>query len=135
MHTCREHAIDIDWEIEIPVFTERMVEYAYGATNGKEKKTGFLNFLIGITPDCDCSPFSDTPIVPDIGILASKDPVAIGAASFDLVNKRLGLAESLLSAPIRPVKINLKVCMSRPMEPPDKLRRIDRYGKPFLFPY
>jgi hypothetical protein len=75
-----------------------MAEYAFGAVRGKEKKTGFMNFLIRITPDCDCFPFSDTPIVPDIGILASLDPVAIDAASFDLVNQQTGFTESLLTA-------------------------------------
>jgi len=97
MHACPEHAIDIDWVTEIPQFMERMVEYAYGAVLGKEQKTGFLNFLIRITPDCDCFPFSDAPIVPDIGILASRDPVAIDAASFDLVNQQQGFTDSLLT--------------------------------------
>jgi len=97
MHACPEQAIDINWETEIPVFMERMVEYAYGATSGKKGKIGYMNFLIRITPDCDCFPFSDTPIVPDIGILASRDPVAIDAASFDLVNKQQGFTSSLLS--------------------------------------
>ncbi len=98
MHACPEHAIDIDWETEIPQFMERMVEYAYGAVSGKEKKTGYMNFLIRITPDCDCFPFSDAPIVPDIGILASRDPVAVDAASFDLVNQQQGFADSLLTS-------------------------------------
>jgi uncharacterized protein len=98
MHVCPEHAIDIDWETEIPVFMERMVEYAYGAVKAKKGKVGYMNFLIRITPDCDCFPFSDTPIVPDIGILASQDPVAIDAASFDLVNQQTGFTNSLLTA-------------------------------------
>jgi uncharacterized protein len=98
MHICPEHAIDIDWETEIPVFMERMVEYAYGAVKAKQGKVGYMNFLIRITPDCDCFPFSDTPIVPDIGILASKDPVAIDAASYDLVNQQTGFTDSLLTA-------------------------------------
>jgi uncharacterized Fe-S center protein len=98
MHVCQSRAIDIDWETDIPVFLERMAEYAYGAVEGKAAKTGFMNFLIRITPDCDCFPFSDAPIVPDIGILASKDPVAIDAASFDLVNEQVGFADSLLKA-------------------------------------
>jgi uncharacterized protein len=98
MHVCPEHAIDIDWETEIPQFMERMVEYAYGAVQGKENKVGYMNFLIRITPDCDCFPFSDAPIVPDIGILASKDPVAIDAASFDLVNQQQGYADSDLTS-------------------------------------
>lgn len=97
MHVCPEHAIDIDWETEISEFMERMVEYAYGAVQGKEQKAGFMNFLIRITPDCDCFPFSDAPVVPDIGILASKDPVAIDAASFDLVNQQQGFSDSLLT--------------------------------------
>ena len=97
MHACPEHAIDIDWETEIPLFMERMVEYAYGAVAGKENRVGYMNFLIRITPDCDCFPFSDTPIVPDIGILASRDPVAIDAASFDLVNLQQGYKDSLLT--------------------------------------
>jgi uncharacterized Fe-S center protein len=98
LHVCSEHAIDIDWETEIPVFMERMVEYAYGAVKAKKGKVGYMNFLIRITPDCDCFPFSDTPIVPDIGILASKDPVAIDAASYDLVNQQTGFSDSLLTA-------------------------------------
>lgn len=98
IHVCPEHAIDIDWETEIPIFMERMVEYAYGVVKAKKGKTGYMNFLIRITPDCDCFPFSDTPIVADIGILASKDPVAIDAASFDLVNQQTGFTDSLLTA-------------------------------------
>jgi uncharacterized Fe-S center protein len=96
MTVCPEHAIDIDWETEIPNFTERLVEYAFGAAKGK--KTGYISFLTHITPDCDCVPWSDAPIVPDIGILASKDPVAIDAASFDLVNRQIGLHGSFLNA-------------------------------------
>ena len=76
---------------------ERMVEYAYGVAHVKKGKIGYMNFLIRITPDCDCFPFSDTPIVPDIGILASKDPVAIDAASYDLVNRQTGFTDSLLT--------------------------------------
>jgi uncharacterized Fe-S center protein len=96
MTVCPEHAIDIDWATEIPEFIERLVEYASGAVRGKEGKTGYFSFLTRITPDCDCVPWSDAVIVPDIGILASSDPVAIDAASFDLVNDQTGFADSLL---------------------------------------
>lgn len=96
MTVCPERAIDIDWETEIPKFVERMVEYASGAVKGKEGKVGFMNFLTKITPDCDCVPWSDAPIVPDIGIIASTDPVAIDAASYDLVNDLPGFLDSEL---------------------------------------
>ncbi|MCD1294222.1 4Fe-4S ferredoxin [Methanocella sp. CWC-04] len=94
---CPEYAIDFDWEKDVPVFIEKMVEYAYGAVKDKKGKAGYINFLMNITPDCDCAPFSDTPIVPDIGILASKDPVAIDKASVDLVNKQIGIQASMLA--------------------------------------
>jgi len=41
-------------------------------------------------------PWSDCAIVPDIGILASTDPVAIDQASYDLVNRQAGLDNNLL---------------------------------------
>ena len=46
---------------------------------------GFINFVINVTPHCDCAGWSDTPIVADIWILASKDPVALDQACADLV--------------------------------------------------
>ncbi len=68
-------------------FTEKMVEYAYAAVKNKPGKVIYFNFLLSIAPDCDCVPWSDTSIVPDIGILASDDPVAIDKASLDLINQ------------------------------------------------
>ena len=102
MNVCHTHGVDIDWEADLPSFLERLVEYALGAVQGKEGKVGFMNFLLNITPDCDCVPWSDAPIVPDIGILASTDPVAIDAASFDLVNQQMGLAGSRLERHLAP---------------------------------
>lgn len=95
MASCPESAIQMDFD-SLPEFMERMVEYAYGAVKSKKGKVGYINFLMDITPDCDCEAFSDTPIVPDIGILASKDPVALDKASYDLVNQQIGLEDSLL---------------------------------------
>jgi hypothetical protein len=96
MTICPSNAIEVDWETEIPEFIERMVEYAFGVVKGKEQKTGYMNFLLRITPDCDCVPWSDVSIVPDIGILASRDPVAIDAASSELVNPAEGKKGSFL---------------------------------------
>jgi uncharacterized Fe-S center protein len=75
---------------------ERMTEYAHGVAKALDGRVGYMNFLTNITPDCDCCPWSDAPIVPDISFLASTDPVAIDQASFDLVNAQIGLAGSML---------------------------------------
>jgi hypothetical protein len=63
---------------------EKIAEYAYAVLNGKPQF--HINFIMDVSPNCDCWNFNDTPIVPDIGILASLDPVAIDMASADLVN-------------------------------------------------
>jgi len=84
---CAPKAISIDWATEIGPFMERMTEYAWGVVKGREKRLCYINFLMNVTPDCDCVAWSDAPLVPDLGILASTDPVALDQACFDLVNQ------------------------------------------------
>ncbi len=61
----------------------------------KEKgKVGFLNFAIDITPWCDCVPWADTPMIPNLGICASFDPVAIDALCVDMATESTALPNS-----------------------------------------
>lgn len=100
--TCRQGAINIQWNESIPVFMEKMVEYAKAVLQNKTNKVLFLNFLTDVSPLCDCTPFSDRAIVPSIGILASKDIVAIDRASASLVNQAPGNAMSTLKSALEP---------------------------------
>ena len=95
---CKQGAIQANWNETSTIFQKKMVEYTLGVLKGKEKKSIFINFLTHISPACDCYPCSDVPIVSDIGILASIDPVAIDQASVDLVNKQVGNKTSALKA-------------------------------------
>src|SRR4030043_296503 len=83
--TCPLGAIQNQWNEQIPLFQKKMEEHACGVIPKKKGKALYLNFLTQTRPACDCYGFSDTPIVNDIGILASEDPVAIDQASIDLV--------------------------------------------------
>jgi uncharacterized Fe-S center protein len=94
--TCPTGAVQIQWNRTIPLFQKKMVEYAYGAVHKKKGKALYLNFLTQVSPACDCYGYSDTPIVNDVGILASEDPVAIDQASVDLVNQQSGSHASKL---------------------------------------
>jgi len=82
---CRVGAIEIKWNESVRNLQEKMAEYAYAALI--DKKACFVNFLMKITKDCDCMAKDDPRIVPDIGILASCDPVAIDKATTDLLIK------------------------------------------------
>ena len=94
--SCPSGAIQIQWNESIPIFQKKMVEHACGAVQKKKGKVLYVNFLTQISPACDCYGYSDTPIVKDIGILSSEDPVAIDQASVDLVNKEEGNRSSKL---------------------------------------
>lgn len=63
-------------------------EYAAGVL--KNKKAIYKNFLNYITKFCDCYETKESPLVEDIGILASDNSVAIDMASVKLVNQKFG---------------------------------------------
>lgn len=94
--TCPNGAIRIEWKTEPDIIQEKIAEYALGAVQNKEGKVGFINFVMGVTPDCDCCSWSDLPVVSDVGILASKDPVALDQASLDLVTAQTAVPGSRL---------------------------------------
>lgn len=100
--SCTHGAVQVQWRSAVTEVVERMDEYALGALAGKEQKTVFFNFLLNIVPDCDCCAWSDAPVVPDIGILASTDAVAIDQASVDLINAQTGIAASALKKNLKP---------------------------------
>ncbi len=94
---CEKEAVQIQWNQSVPVFLERMVEYAKGVLASKKEKSLFINFINHVSPGCDCLPYNDAPIVRDIGVVASADPVAIDQACVDLVNSEPALHNTCLT--------------------------------------
>lgn len=75
---------------------------AAGVLGRFQSKVAFINFVQDVTESCDCVTPSGLPVVPDIGILASKDVVAIDKASLDLIgqSKPLGKFANISSPDI-----------------------------------
>lgn len=84
----KNQTIESCWVGSPALVQEKMDEYALGVV--KNKRMGYISFLTDISPDCDCYPYNDPPVVPDLGVLVSLDPVAIDQASIDLVNQAAG---------------------------------------------
>ena len=99
---CPNSAINVRWSRDIPIIQKKMVEYAFGVLKEKNERALFINFLTHISPLCDCNRYTDAPIVPDIGIIASTDPVAIDQVSVDMVNQQTVLHGSSLKVNTRP---------------------------------
>lgn len=91
---CPFGAIATQWKTDATTIQEKIVEHVAGALAGKDGKVVYLSFVTAVSPDCDCWSFSDAPIVPDLGVLASTDIVAIEQAAYDLVTGATGLAGS-----------------------------------------
>lgn len=89
MAACPTMAMFIDIEAGDKV-QEKIAEYSLAVLKDKKEKSGFINFAIRINQECDCWGMDNPRIAPDIGILASVDPVSIDKASYDVVNKFCG---------------------------------------------
>jgi uncharacterized Fe-S center protein len=73
-----------DWPMKEP-FMELMVDSAKATLDYFGKHVTFINVLRRMSVDCDCAGVTAEPTIPDIGILASTDLLAIDQASVDLV--------------------------------------------------
>lgn len=87
---CRFDAVKYDWNAESGYIQRSMAEHAYGSVIGKEGKSFYFNVLIDMTKDCDCFAVNQSKLIPDIGLLASDDPVAIDKATLDLTARAHG---------------------------------------------
>jgi len=94
--SCVHGAIAVSWESEAGLVQRKMAEFALGALSGKVDRYLGVTFVMNVTPDCDCCSWSDAPLVPDVGILAGRDPVALDQAGHDLVKAQPGIVSSAL---------------------------------------
>ena len=76
------------------LLSRRVTEYAWAVVKGKPNF--HINFVIDVSPFCDCYANNDAPIVPDVGMFASFDAVALDKACVDAVNKQPIVENSLL---------------------------------------
>lgn len=92
--TCRDNAIAQSWAGTPDSVQEKMAEYASAVHENFKDKIAYLSFISDVSENCDCYDFNSEPIIPDVGILASFDPVALDQACVDMVNKTVGRIKS-----------------------------------------
>ena len=82
---CQFQAAQVVWNESADTANEKIAEYAYAVC--KDKPCFHINFIMNVSPDCDCFSNNDMAIIPDLGMAASFDPVALDKACIDMVNK------------------------------------------------
>ena len=87
---CRFDAVKFNWGAAYEDLQKKVVEHAMGLYSLHKDKSLYVNIVTRVSKDCDCMGGSYNKIVPDVGILVSRDPVAVDAASLDRVEKIAG---------------------------------------------
>jgi len=77
------------------ITSKKIAEYAMAVLDGRPNF--HINIVNNVSPFCDCHAENDVPIVPDIGMFASFDPVAIDVACADAVNAQPIMPNSALA--------------------------------------
>lgn len=96
---CAYGAVGVRWDGASADLQKKMAEHAAGVVKGMKGNIIYFNFLTNMTKDCDCISEDEKPIIPDIGILASRDPVAIDMATLDLTKNAAGKTLAALAFP------------------------------------
>jgi uncharacterized Fe-S center protein len=92
---CNYHAISTKWDSSNEALNCKIAEYAKAVLEGRPNF--HITVVNQVSPYCDCHEENDAAIVPDIGIFAGFDPVALDKACIDAVNAAPAIAASILS--------------------------------------
>ncbi|MCQ2064976.1 MAG: DUF362 domain-containing protein [Bacteroidaceae bacterium] len=82
--TCQCNGAIADNDEQLDILNCKIAEYAKATLKGKQNF--HISLIMDVSPECDCWCYNDAPVVPNIGIAASFDPVALDCACADLVN-------------------------------------------------
>lgn len=82
---CPKNAVKPLFQDSFKLLNCKMAEYAYAVC--KDRPCFHVSLICDVSPNCDCHAENDIPIIPDVGMLASFDPVALDQACADLCNK------------------------------------------------
>lgn len=93
---CPEDAIAAGMDESNDILNRKMAEYTKAVV--QHRPCFHISLVTDVSPNCDCHPENDAPIVPNVGMFASMDPVALDAACADAVNRQPVLAHTALTA-------------------------------------
>lgn len=91
---CPADAVQAAGDESNDILNKKIAEYSKAVLEGRPNF--HINLVIDVSPNCDCHAENDIPIVPDVGMFASFDPVALDKACADAVNKQPVIADSQL---------------------------------------
>jgi uncharacterized Fe-S center protein len=92
---CNFDAIVFDNDAANALLNCRMAEYTKAVVDGRP--SFHISLVVDVSPNCDCHGENDAPILPNLGMFASFDPLALDQACADACLKAAPLPGSQLS--------------------------------------
>ena len=89
---CPKDAVQINWDESTTNLNYKIAEYTKAVVDGRP--CFHISLVIDVSPNCDCHSENDMAIVPNVGMFASFDPVALDMACVDAVNAQTPLRGS-----------------------------------------
>ena len=89
---CPKNAVQINWDETTTNLNRKIAEYTKAVVDGRP--CFHISLVIDVSPNCDCHSENDMAIVPNVGMFASFDPVALDMACVDAVNAQTPLRGS-----------------------------------------
>lgn len=81
---CARNAITVNFDESHTNLSRKISEYTKAVVDGRP--CFHISLVIDVSPNCDCHAENDAAIVPNVGMFASFDPVALDMACVDAVN-------------------------------------------------
>lgn len=78
---CNFDAISFAFNAAVEMLNYRMAEYTKAVVDGRP--CFHISLVVDVSPNCDCHGENDVPILPNLGMFASFDPLALDQACVD----------------------------------------------------
>lgn len=95
---CPKDAVEPASDESNDILNCKIAEYAMAVCDGRPNF--HINLVVDVSPQCDCHAENDAAIIPNVGMFASFDPVALDLACVDAVNAQPAVANSQLGEQI-----------------------------------
>ncbi len=92
---CPTDAISTKWDESNEILCKKMAEYTCAVLH--DRPHFHISLLMDVSPYCDCHAENDAPIIGDVGMFASFDPVALDAACADAANAQPLLRDTIMN--------------------------------------
>ena len=93
---CPKDAIQCMYDEAPSILNYKIAEYTKAVVDGRP--CFHVSLVMDVSPNCDCHGENDVPIVPNVGMFASFDPVALDQACIDAVLAQPKMPNSVIGS-------------------------------------